>query len=153
MNASDRPEFQAAIDGVFAAWLKPAPDARTLKAFWTALDAFEIDEITEACTMAISRGGHYAPKATDLQACAREVHRQHTTPVHAAPADHTCAACEGVGQIVTRAEPYTFAHGDRVITKTYTYAAPCPHCERGRRITHARAAKGMRSALRAEGAA
>jgi len=144
MNASDRAEFSQAIDGVFAAWLKAAPDARTLKAYWTALESFDLDVVTEACTMAISRGGHFTPKATDLQECAREVHRQHVAPLHSAPADATCATCEGVGQVVTRTEPYTFAHGDRVITKSYTYVAPCPHCERGRRMAMARSAKRPR---------
>jgi len=144
MNASDRKEFFSGVDQVFAAWLKAAPDQRTLDGYWAALHTFDIDEVTEACRMVITQGGHFVPKASDIQAACREVHRQHVAPLHSAPADATCATCEGVGQVVTRTEPYTFAHGDRVITKSYTYVAPCPHCERGRRMAMARSAKRPR---------
>ncbi len=55
----------------------------------------------------------------------------------------SCYRCDGTGQCVTRTTPYEFTYRGRTITKTYTFVAPCPQCERGQRIAVARAAKGI----------
>lgn len=56
----------------------------------------------------------------------------------------SCHLCDDAGQYVTRTEPYEFTYQGRTIRKAYTYVAPCGCCERGRRISEARARKGLR---------
>ena len=141
MNASEGKDFRIAVQKLAASYTREADDS-VLDAWWAGLNDLSLDDVEQAClhvqrtisewryvSVAKIREAH-ARLSRDFRPSGREI----------APSD--CAECAGTGQRITRIEPYTFSTASgRVITKDRTYVAPCPHCERGRAIARARAAK------------
>ena len=139
MNASEGKDFRRAVQHLAASYGREADDS-VLDAWWNGLDDLSLDDVEQAClhvqrtvsewryvSVAKIREAH-ARLSRDFRPSGREIE----------PSE--CAECDGTGQRITRIEPYEFFHGGTVHRRERTYVAPCPHCERGRRITNARAA-------------
>lgn len=147
LNAYEAAEFRRAVQHLAASYAREIDDS-VLDAWWHALNDLSLDDLQQAC-LHVQRTvseWRYVSVAKLREAHARLSRDSRPAGRDIEPSD--CAECDGTGQRITRVEPYTFTHGQRVVTKERTYVAPCPHCERGRRIATARATKRAPSAMR-----
>lgn len=140
MNASEGKDFRRAVQHLAASYGREADDS-VLDAWWKGLDDLSLDDVEQAC-LHVQRTvseWRYVSVAKIREAHARLSRDGRPSGREQEPSD--CVECDGTGQRITRIEPYEFFHGGTVHRRERTYVGPCPHCERGRRLAMARAAK------------
>lgn len=146
MNPSEGKDFRIAVQKLAASYAREADDS-VLDAWWAGLDDLSLDDVEQACLhvqRTISEW-RYVSVAKIREAHARLSRDSRPAGRDQEPSD--CVECDGTGQRITRIEPYQFSTAaGRVITKERIYVGPCPHCERGRRLEMARAAKRVPAA-------